>query len=86
MCVKSEMISTQVAVFAEKNSDKIELNNIVFSKDFQIKSFNKIDLQYLDSSKKKNDILVVQNNKNNFLIRGNNFNLSKIIDQILFEH
>ncbi len=69
----------------EKNSDKIEFNDIVFSKDFQIKSFNKIDLQYLDSSKKKNDILVVQNNENNFLIQGSNFNLSKIIDQILFE-
>ena len=68
-----------------KNKDTIKFDNVEISKDFQITNFKKIDLEYLDTSNRKNDILITQKDKNNFLIQGKSFNLSKIIDQILFE-
>ena len=68
-----------------KNNDRIKFDNVEISKDFQITNFKKIDLEYLDTSNRKNDILITQKDKNNFLIQGKSFNLSKIIDQILFE-
>ncbi|MFL2897478.1 MAG: hypothetical protein ACJZ4A_00755 [Candidatus Pelagibacter sp.] len=68
-----------------KNNDTIKFDNVEISKDFQITNFKKIDLEYLDTSNRKNDILITQKDKNNFLIQGKSFNLSKIIDQILFE-
>ncbi len=68
-----------------KNNDTIKFDNIEISKDFQITNFKKIELEYLDTNNKKNDIIITQKDKNNFLIQGKSFNLSKIIDQILFE-
>ncbi len=68
-----------------KNNDTIKFDNVEISKDFQITNFKKIDLEYLDTNNRKNDILISQKDKNNFLIQGESFNLSKIIDQILFE-
>tara|TARA_A100001015_G_scaffold20519_1_gene23486 strand:+ start:51 stop:2228 length:2178 start_codon:yes stop_codon:yes gene_type:complete len=68
-----------------KNNDTIKFDNVEISKDFQITNFKKIDLKYLDTSNRKNDILITHKDKNNFLIQGKSFNLSKIIDQILFE-
>ena len=72
-------------VVLKKNNDIIKFDNIEISENFQITNLKKIELKYLDTNKRKNDILVVQNKKDNFLIEGKNFNLSKIIDQILFE-
>ena len=69
----------------KKNDDRIEFENINFSKDYRITDFKKIYLQYLDINEIKNDILITQNKKNMFLIKGKNFDLNKIINQILFE-
>ena len=70
-------------IILKKNNDKFYFNDLILSRNFQIKSLNEIDLKYTDTNKIKNDISIVRKNKNNFLIKSNNFNLSKIIDQIL---
>ncbi len=68
-----------------KNNDIISLNEINFSKNFQVTNFKKINLKYFDKNKNKNDISIIQNKKNVYLIEGKSFNLNKIIDQILFD-
>ena len=70
----------------KKKNDLININNIYFSRNFQITNFQKIILNYLDINKNKNDISIVRNKKNSFVVEGKNFNLNKIIDQILFEN
>ena len=81
---KDEKISLR-EINIKKNNDIISLNEINFSNNFQVTNFKKINLKYFDTNKNKNDISIVQNTKNNFLIEGKSFNLNKIIDQILFK-
>ena len=69
----------------KKNDDRIDFENINLSKDYHITDFKKIYLQYLDINEIKNDISIIQNKKNSYLIKGKNFDLNKIINQILFE-
>lgn len=69
----------------KKNDDRIDFENINLSKDYRITDFKKIYLQYLDINEIKNDISITQKKKNSFLIKGKNFDLNKIINQILFE-
>ena len=70
----------------KKNNDIINLNDVYFSKNFQIVDFKKINLKYLDINNSKNDISIVQSKKNRYIVQGKNFNLNKIIDQILFKN
>ncbi len=71
-------------IILKKNDDKFFFDNLILSKDLKIKSLKKIDIEYTDIYKRKNDILITQKNKNKFYIEGENFNLSNIIDQVLF--
>ena len=73
-------------IILKQNNNIIKLSNIYFSKNFQITDFQKINLKYLDIDNKKNDISIVKNKKNSYIIEGNSFNLNKIIDQILFDN
>ena len=69
----------------KKNDDRIDFENINLSKDYRITDFKKIYLQYLDINEIKNDISIIRNKKNSYLIKGKNFDLNKVINQILFE-
>ena len=71
-------------IILKKNDDTFYFDNLILSKDLKIKSLKKIDIEYTDIYKRKNDILITQKNKNKFYIEGENFNLSNIIDQVLF--
>ena len=82
---KDEKISFS-EINIKKNDDIISLNEINFSKNFQVTNFKKVNLKYFDKNKNKNDISIIQNKKNIFLIEGKSFNLNKIIDQILFDN
>ena len=82
---KDDIISLR-EINIKKNDDIISLNEINFSKNFQVTNFKKINLKYFDKNKNKNDISIIQNKKNIFLIEGKSFNLNKIIDQILFDN
>ena len=72
-------------IYFKKNDDRIDFENINLSKDYHITDFKKIYLQYLDINEIKNDISIIQNKKIAYLIKGKNFDLNKIINQILFE-
>ena len=67
------------------NDDRIDFENINLSKDYHIIDFKKVYLEYSDINEIKNDISIIQNKKNSYLIKGKNFDLNKIINQILFE-
>ena len=69
----------------KRDDDRIDFENINLSKDYHITDFKKIYLHYLDINEIKNDISIIQNKKNSYLIKGRNFDLNKIINQILFE-
>ena len=66
------------------DKSNIDLDNFEITKNYKITNFEKIKLDYFDVENKKNDLLIKKNNKNNYLISGKNFNLSKIIDDALF--
>ena len=66
------------------NNSNIILDNFEISKNYRITNFEKVKLNYLDNQNNKNDLLITNFSKNNYLISGNNFNLSNIIDDILF--
>jgi len=66
------------------NNSNIILNNFEISENYRIINFEKIKLDYLDNLNNKNDLSIKNYKKNNYLISGNNFNLSKIIDDIFF--
>ena len=52
------------------------------TKDFAIRKFKKVDLDYLDDENLRNKISIVQNNKD-YIIRGDIFNANKLIDNLL---
>ena len=66
------------------DNSNIDLYNFEITKNYRVTNFEKIKLNYFDNENKKNDLLIKNNNKNNYLISGSNFNLSKIIDDMLF--
>ena len=58
--------------------------NFNVSKSFKISKFEKIKFNYQDNKKNNNDLYIKKYDKNNYSITGNNFSLTKVIDDILF--
>ena len=95
---KNENIKTKLLINGQKNNNKIKFKKILLdnknsninledfelSENFRILNFKKIELDYVDKNKIRNDLLIKNLRNDNFFISGNNFNLSKIIDDILF--
>ena len=95
---KNENIETKLFINGQKNNNKIRFKKILLdnknsninledfelSENFRILNFKKIELDYVDKNKIRNDLLIKNLRNDNFFISGNNFNLSKIIDDILF--
>ena len=50
----------------------------------KISKFEKIKIKFLDENKNQNDLLIKKYKKNSYKIYGDYFNLSKIIDNMLF--
>ena len=65
-----------------EKDNKIFIQNISMTKDFAIRKFKKVDLDYLDDENLRNKISIVQNNKD-YIIRGDIFNANKLIDNLL---
>ena len=65
-------------------NDNFVIDNIDISKNYRILNFDKIKLTYIDNQNQKNDLLIKKNKKNIYYISGDNFNLDKVIDNILF--
>ena len=95
---KKEKEKSKLNISAEINDKKIIFkkislisgnSNFLFenfnvSKSLKISKFEKIKLNYQDNKKNKNDLYIKKYDKNNYSITGNNFSLTKIIDDILF--
>ena len=95
---KNENIKTKLLINGQKNNNRIRFKKILLdnknsninledfelSENFRILNFKKIELDYVDKNKIRNDLLIKNLRNHNFFISGNNFNLSKIIDDILF--
>jgi len=65
----------------EKNN-KFEINDLLLSNKYKIKSINKINLSYLDNDLFKNQLSIQKKNKN-YLLDSKSFNATKIIDDLL---
>ncbi len=78
----TEFFIKSASIIEENN--KIEIKNIHFEKNYRIKQFDEVNLDYLDKDKQKNLIKINKVEKNYFL-KGNYFNADTLIDNILFD-
>ncbi|MDC3036272.1 hypothetical protein OA107_02680 [Candidatus Pelagibacter sp.] len=65
----------------EKNN-KFEIQNLLLSKKYKIKSFSEADLIYFDNDLLKNELSIKKKDKN-YLLESKSFNATKIIDDLL---
>ncbi|ARJ48113.1 AsmA-like C-terminal region-containing protein [Candidatus Pelagibacter sp. RS39] len=65
----------------EKNN-KFEIQNLLLSKKYKIKSISDVDLSYFDNDLLKNDASIKKRDKD-YLLKSNSFNATKIIDDLL---
>ncbi len=65
----------------EKNN-KFEFKNLLLSKKYKIKSISKINLDYFDNYRLKNELTIKKKNKY-YLLDSKSFNATKIIDDLL---
>jgi hypothetical protein len=66
----------------EANDTEILAENFELTNNFKIINFDKINLNYIDKYKKKND-LIISKNKEEYIITGKEFDISNIVDEIL---
>ena len=67
------------SIILEENDNNFEIKNLVLTDDLKIDNFETIKLYYFDQENMKND-LKIDKRKNDYLISGNFFNSSKILD------
>ncbi len=65
----------------EKNN-KFEIQNLLLSKKYKIKSFSEVDLNYFDNDLLKNELSIKKRDKN-YSLESKSFNATKIIDDLL---
>ncbi len=59
-----------------------EIYDLKFNTKNQISYFEKINLNFVNNKNRNNDLLIKKNNKD-YILKGKNFNISKIIEEIL---
>ncbi|MFL2884851.1 MAG: hypothetical protein ACJZ34_00815 [Candidatus Pelagibacter sp.] len=67
----------------EKNN-KFEIQNLLLSKKYKIKSISDVDLSYFDNDLLKNDVSIKKRDKD-YLLKSNSLNATKIIDDLLID-
>ena len=65
-----------------ENKNVLSIKNLKLSNDYRIEEIEKIQLDYKDTTKRKNQLKLTQNNKN-YIIVGDSFNADKLITQLL---
>ena len=78
----TEFFIKSASIIEENN--KIEIKNIHFEKNYRIKQFDEVNLDYLDKDKQKN-LIKINKDKKNYFLKGNYFNADTLIDNILFD-
>tara|TARA_B100001741_G_scaffold305306_1_gene297380 strand:- start:3829 stop:6018 length:2190 start_codon:yes stop_codon:yes gene_type:complete len=81
---KNKELNKISKIYLKSDNDEILINNIEISKNNKISKFEKIKIKFLDENKNQNDLLIKKYKKNSYKIYGDYFNLSKIIDNMLF--
>ena len=81
---KNKKLNKISKIYLKSDNDEILINNIEISKNNKISKFEKIKIKFLDENKNQNDLLIKKYKKNSYKIYGDYFNLSKIIDNMLF--
>jgi len=86
--LKLEIISKDEKQFLIKelnfteNDNKVLVKNILLNKEFKIKDIDSVNLNYIDTEKKINQ-LELKKNDNFYILKGNSFNANSLIENLL---
>ena len=94
--LKKENVKSQLKIKGKTNKNRIKIERIsietngslISADDFEltnkyrIVNFKKVKLDYIDKNKIRNDLIISKSNKV-YIVKGKNFDLSKIVDKIL---
>ena len=94
--LKKENVKSQLKIKGKTNKNRIKIERIsletngslISADDFEltnkyrIVNFKKVKLDYIDKNKIRNDLIILKSNKV-YIVKGKNFDLSKIVDKIL---
>ena len=94
--LKKENVKSQLKIKGKANKNRIKIERIsletngslISADDFEltnkyrIVNFKKVKLDYIDKNKIRNDLIISKSNKV-YIVKGKNFDLSKIVDKIL---
>ena len=94
--LKKENVKSQLKIKGKTNKNRIKIERIsletngslISADDFEltnkyrIVNFKKVKLDYIDKNKIRNDLIISKSNKT-YIVKGKNFDLSKIVDKIL---
>ncbi len=86
--LKLEIISKDEKQFLIKelnfteNDNKFLVKNILLNKEFKIKDIDSVNLNYIDTEKKINQ-LELKKNDNSYILKGNSFNANSLIENLL---
>src|SRR5210317_977376 len=87
--LKLEIISKDQLQFLIKeldfieNDNKFSARNVLLNKEFKIEDFDRVNLNYTDSEKKINQLELIRNNNNLYLLKGISFNANSLIENLL---
>ena len=97
--LKKENVKSQLKIKGKTNKNRIKIERIsletngslISADDFEltnkyrIVNFKKVKLDYIDKNKIRNDLIISKSNKV-YIVKGKNFDLSKIVDKILTDN
>ncbi|MEK9746189.1 MAG: AsmA-like C-terminal region-containing protein [Pelagibacteraceae bacterium] len=86
--LKLEIISKDEKQFLIKelnfteNDNKFLVKNILLNKEFKIKDIDSVNLNYIDTEKKINQLELIKND-DSYILKGNSFNANSLIENLL---
>ena len=80
---KNNQIKFDLISFKEKNN-KILFKDIILNKDFKLTSIDSFDINYLNNNDIRNQLILKKNNSN-YTIEGENFDASRLINEVMDE-
>ena len=66
-----------------ENNNKFSARNVLLNKEFKIEDFDRVNLNYTDTEKKINQLELIRNNNNLYLLKGISFNANSLIENLL---
>ena len=79
---KDKEIKFEIISLSDKDKNIFEIKKLKLNKKFKIIKFDKLNFNFINSNKIKNEIMLIRN-KNNYKIIGKSFDASKLIDDTL---